>query len=60
MQFRQFGLTAQDLPIVGQGTWEIDESKRELAIAALRRGLDEGMTHIDTAEMYGDAELLIA
>lgn len=60
MQFRKFGPTGRDVPIVGQGTWEIDESHRELAIAALRRGLDEGMTHIDTAEMYGDAELLIA
>jgi diketogulonate reductase-like aldo/keto reductase len=60
MQFRKFGPIGRDVPIVGQGTWEIDESKRELAVAALRRGLDEGMTHIDTAEMYGDAELLIA
>jgi diketogulonate reductase-like aldo/keto reductase len=59
MQFRQFGPTGRDVPIIGQGTWEIDESKRDLAVAALRRGLDEGMTHIDTAEMYGDAELLI-
>lgn len=60
MQFRRFGPTGRDVPIVGQGTWEIDEDRRELAVAALRRGLDEGMTHIDTAEMYGDAELLIA
>ncbi len=27
--------------------------------AALRRGLDLGMTHIDTAEMYGDAETVV-
>jgi len=60
MQFRRFGPTGRDVPIIGQGTWEIDENRRELAVAALRRGLDEGMTHIDTAEMYGDAELLIA
>ena len=60
MRFRQFGPTARDVPIIGQGTWEIDEDRRDLAVAALRRGLDEGMTHIDTAEMYGDAELLIA
>lgn len=60
MHFRQFGPAAPDVPIIGQGTWEIDEDRRELAVAALRRGLDEGMTHIDTAEMYGDAELLIA
>ena len=60
MRFRQFGPTRRDVPIVGQGTWEMDPNRRELAIAALRRGLDNGMTHIDTAEMYGDAELLIA
>src|SRR6202030_1681381 len=33
---------------------------RKAAVAALRRGIDLGMTHIDTAEMYGDAELVIA
>lgn len=60
MQFRRFGPTGRDVPIIGQGTWEIDKNRQELAVAALRRGLDEGMTHIDTAEMYGDAELLIA
>jgi diketogulonate reductase-like aldo/keto reductase len=60
MHFRQFGPTGRDVPVIGQGTWKIDEYRRELAIAALRRGLDEGMTHIDTAEMYGDSELLIA
>lgn len=60
MQIRQFGTTGHDVPIVGSGTWEIDSDRRALAVAALRRGLDEGMTHIDTAEMYGDSELLIA
>lgn len=60
MQFRQFGPTGHHISIVGQGSWEIDTNKRELAVEALRRGVDEGMTHIDTAEMYGDAELLIA
>jgi diketogulonate reductase-like aldo/keto reductase len=60
MQFRQFGPTGRDVPIVGQGSWKIDEDRQELAVEAIRRGIDEGMTHIDTAEMYGDAELLIA
>lgn len=60
MRFQHFGPTGHDVPKIGQGTWKIDDNQRELAIAALRRGLDEGMTHIDTAEMYGDAELLIA
>ena len=33
---------------------------RATAVAALRRGIDLGMTHIDTAEMYGDAEPVVA
>src|SRR5271165_2737127 len=43
------------VPILGQGSWKIGESsaKRSAEIAALRLGLDLGMTLIDTAEMYG-------
>jgi diketogulonate reductase-like aldo/keto reductase len=46
--------------VIGQGTWKIDAGDRSSAVHALRRGLDLGMTHIDTAEMYGDAELIVA
>jgi diketogulonate reductase-like aldo/keto reductase len=46
--------------VIGQGTWDIDSGDRASAIAALRKGLDLGMTHIDTAEMYGSAEEVIA
>jgi len=53
MQLRPFGSTGRDVPIIGQGTWYIDEADSASAIAALRRGLDLGMSHIDTAEMYG-------
>jgi diketogulonate reductase-like aldo/keto reductase len=62
MQLRSFGTTAQPVAIVGQGSWQIESSDRSAAIAALQLGLDLGMTHIDTAEMYGDgaAERLIA
>ncbi len=40
---------------IGQGTWNVPESgaHREEAIRTLRRGIDLGLTHIDTAEMYG-------
>ncbi len=38
---------------VGQGSWKIEAAAADAAIAALRRGLDLGLTHIDTAEMYG-------
>jgi len=39
---------------MGQGSWQIETARRAEAIAALRAGLELGMTHIDTAEMYGD------
>lgn len=58
MQKRPFGKTSRDVAIIGQGTWQMDD--RKSAVTALRGGLDAGMTHVDTAEMYGDAELIIA
>lgn len=44
------------VPALGQGTWEIgdDPSRRDAEQAALARGIDLGMTLIDTAELYGD------
>jgi diketogulonate reductase-like aldo/keto reductase len=60
MQRHRFGPGGPPVAVIGQGTWQIDEDDRGSAIAALRRGLDLGMTHIDTAEMYGGAEALIA
>ncbi len=60
MKFRQFGNGQRDVSVIGQGTWYIDRGDRKGAVAALRRGIELGMTHIDTAEMYGDAELVIA
>jgi diketogulonate reductase-like aldo/keto reductase len=59
MEVRQFDSTNYQLPVIGQGTWYIDASDRPLAIAALRRGIDLGMNHIDTAEMYGNAEEIV-
>ena len=60
MKTKPFGTTGQNVSVIGQGTWYIDRGDRKAAIAALRRGVELGMTHIDTAEMYGDAELVIA
>jgi diketogulonate reductase-like aldo/keto reductase len=40
--------------VIGQGTWNLELGGRAATIATLRRGLDLGMTHIDTAEMYAD------
>ena len=50
---RLFGTTRRHVACIGQGTWKIDDSAADTAITALRRGLDLGLTHIDTAEMYG-------
>lgn len=46
------------IPKLGQGTWEMGErpNARKAEIAALREGVELGMTLIDTAEMYGDGE----
>jgi len=60
MKSKQFGKGGPDVSVIGQGTWYLDRGDRKKAIAALQRGIDLGMTHIDTAEMYGDAELVIA
>jgi diketogulonate reductase-like aldo/keto reductase len=48
-----FGTTRRHVASIGQGTWKIEGSAAADAVAALRRGLDLGLTHIDTAEMYG-------
>ena len=47
---------ARTLPQLGQGTWQMGDAlpKRKAEIAAVRRGIELGMTVIDTAEMYGD------
>ena len=60
MELRAFDSTDAAVPVIGQGTWNIDDADPAIAMSALRRGIDLGMTHIDTAEMYGDAELVIA
>ena len=53
MEHRPFGSTKREVALIGQGTWNIEQADSEIAIGALRRGLDLGMTHVDTAEMYG-------
>ncbi len=60
MKQKKFGTSGPEVSVIGQGTWYLDRGDRKAAIAALRRGIETGMTHIDTAEMYGDAEPVIA
>jgi diketogulonate reductase-like aldo/keto reductase len=59
MDGRVFGPTKREVAVMGQGTWYLDRADRAEAIAALRTGLDLGMTHIDTAELYGAAENVV-
>jgi diketogulonate reductase-like aldo/keto reductase len=59
MRHRPFGSTSWDVAVIGQGTWRLDEGDRAAAVAALRLGLDAGMTHVDTAELYGEAEAIV-
>lgn len=60
MRHNPFGATGHDVSVIGQGTWYIDHGDRAAAVKALQAGLDAGMSHIDTAEMYGEAEPVIA
>ena len=51
MKQKVFGVKGPEVTIIGQGTWYIDRGDRKSAVAALRRGIELGMTHIDTAEI---------
>lgn len=55
MRRRVFGSTGLQVPIIGQGTWRFEQERHpQRAIRALQTGIDLGLAHIDTAEMYGD------
>ena len=53
---KPFGRAGRDVPVIGQGSWNLPlrGAAADAAKRALRRGIELGMTHIDTAEMYGD------
>ena len=51
-----FGSTGTAVPVIGQGTWQMNSE----GLAALRLGIELGMTHIDTAELYTGAEQVVA
>jgi len=53
---RRIRLGEGEVSVVGQGTWHMGENpaERSREIAALRLGIELGMTLIDTAEMYGE------
>src|SRR5262245_54153140 len=54
---RRFGPLAASVPVVGIGTWKMEYDDRAAAIAAIRRAVELGMTHVDTAELYGSGRV---
>ena len=56
-----FGHTGVSVPRIGLGTWYLEQSEPKVAIDAVKLAIDLGLTHIDTAELYGSgrAETLV-
>lgn len=57
MRKRTFGSTGIDVPVIGQGTWFLERADEAEAVAALEAGIDAGLNHIDTAELYGSGRV---
>jgi diketogulonate reductase-like aldo/keto reductase len=55
MQTRSFG--SATMPAIGIGTWKMELDDRSAAIAAIRHAVELGMTHVDTAELYGNGRV---
>jgi diketogulonate reductase-like aldo/keto reductase len=57
METRAWGQSGVRVPVLGQGTWQMEDDDRAGCIRALQAGLDAGLTHVDTAELYGHGEV---
>jgi diketogulonate reductase-like aldo/keto reductase len=57
MHARPFGAGGPGVPVIGIGTWNMEHDDRSAAIAAIRRALELGMVHVDTAELYGSGQV---
>ncbi|HEY8518848.1 MAG TPA: aldo/keto reductase [Gammaproteobacteria bacterium] len=57
MRTLPFGPTGVAVPVLGQGTWNMERDGEREVLAALAAGIDAGMTHIDTAELYGSGRV---
>lgn len=57
MRRERFGPTETRLPVMGLGTWNMEQDDHEQAVTAMRRALDLGLNHLDTAELYGMGEV---
>jgi diketogulonate reductase-like aldo/keto reductase len=54
---RSWGSTGFEVTLLGQGTWQMEGNDRRACVDALRAGLDLGLTHVDTAELYGSGRV---
>lgn len=59
MRARPLGSGGSTIPVLGIGTWNMERDDRQRAIEAIRRALDLGMVHVDTAELYGNGKVEI-
>ncbi len=57
MKTAAFGRTGIDVARVGQGTWNLELDDERAAVEALEAGIEAGMTHVDTAELYGNGRM---
>ncbi|MFW6094743.1 MAG: aldo/keto reductase [Pseudomonadota bacterium] len=53
MTTRPFGSDGLSVAVIGQGTWRFERDE-QAAARALHRGIELGLRHVDTAEIYGD------
>src|SRR5262245_51507564 len=57
MKTRALGRSGAEVAVIGQGTWELELADEAEATRALHAGLELGLTHVDTAEMYGNGRV---
>jgi len=56
LEKRELGRTGEKVSVIGMGTWKVGDASgddRRSEIQAMRKGIELGMTFIETAEMYG-------
>jgi diketogulonate reductase-like aldo/keto reductase len=60
MERRRLGKTNEEIPVIGMGTWNMGSTEnpdeRQEQLGSLKRGIELGMTLLDTAEMYGNGK----
>ncbi|MCA9752165.1 MAG: aldo/keto reductase [Gemmatimonadetes bacterium] len=57
MRHTNFPVTNRPVPVIGLGSWNLERPDRPRAVRVVRAALDAGLTHVDTAEMYGSGRV---